>query len=515
MRTLVLFGLWAWVCSNCQTNSVFNNLVISTNQRENDDNATVDIFKGCQLSKFWKKKKRKIPFGHVFIDEEIDRKLLRFYLEEKPKTESKNLQISLESDIIEGKGFANFTSNNFIIQQGEIFDNFLSFKCLSNSIENPYLKIILNFTMKHDKEEFFFVSEVTKLCNHSLKDSLDISNLVVIFITIFILFASVNSNFNSKFEDTILGKYPEIRNPENLCIISIIIAIILWFFYIIDILSIWIYITSLVVVPMTIGMIFEALLKKTQIKLTLSYRTLELDFIGSVSMFFLLCIFFGIVLFILWNVTLNWIVSDLIAISITIETIRIFKFTSFKFILFLSFVIFIYDIYWIIAKATVLNEHARLTNQYDHSFPILIICPEFDYRIFSMYVSLPISEIIIPGIVINYFFRVDRKIKYKSHFYFLIGLVTFVIGLVIKFLIFCYANVSIPSFVIIFPLMISCVMFFAYRRGEIEEMIEGFKSTVFAEEEIENAKLTKFANMAYGEESNKNIIEKLEMNLIG
>ena len=84
-------------------------------------------------------------------------------------------------------------------------------------------------------------------------------------------------------------------------------------------------------------MVLEVLFKPTPLKKNLNYRSLEIEFIGSLSMYLLFCFFIFILFFIIYKYTYNILINDIISILICIESIRIFKFTSFKYILYLCF----------------------------------------------------------------------------------------------------------------------------------------------------------------------------------
>ena len=72
-----------------------------------------------------------------------------------------------------------------------------------------------------------------------------------------------------------------------------------------------------------------------------------------------------------------------------------------------------------------------LINQFDISFPILILCTQFTpySSLYTEYVCLSIGEVILPGIYINYLYRFDKKVHLHSNFYYLLGLGIFTIGL--------------------------------------------------------------------------------------
>lgn len=494
----------------CEVSSDFSNIKISSAQIENGDIFNNIILDGCDINKYWKYKSTiSEKSNRLFIDSTINRLLLRFeYLFQKVKV-SNSIQISIDSFVSKGIGKSSVTISKFDITQSEIIDAFITLDCINNTNNYFTVRTKISLYNNYTNKSFDFEIEMIKLCNCAIKDSLDISHFILLIIIAGIILASVHSYFTSKFEETILKKYPEIRNPENLSIIAVIIAIVFWFFYITDILSIWINITIIFVITISVGMIFEAILKSFHIKAQLSNRTLEIDFLGSITMYFLLCLTLGLISFLLWNCTNNWIIGDFIAVAITIETIRIFKFTSFKFILTLSFAIWIYDWYRVLTKDIFYNEHSRLINQFPHFFPIHITFPQMRYTIIREFIPVPISNVIIPGILINYFYRFDKNTNPYYH-YFKISSVGYLIGLLIKFIIFSYWHLFFPSLFIVIPFTIIPPLILSYKREEIAQMFEGFKSNVFAEKEPINIKQETVPSLEA--DSNNN---KLEMKLVG
>ena len=86
-----------------------------------------------------------------------------------------------------------------------------------------------------------------------------------------------------------------------------------------------------------------------------------------------------------------------------------------------------------------------------------------------------------------------------SNFYYLLGLSIFTTGLFLKILLYCYASLKLPAFSFTFPVMTIAVFYFAYKRKQLDEMLMGFKSNPFVENEIESERLHSFALSYYRE----------------
>lgn len=150
-----------------------------------------------------------------------------------------------------------------------------------------------------------------------------------------------------------------------------------------------------------------------------------------------------------------------------------------------------------------------LINQFDISFPILILCTQFTpySSLYTEYVCLSIGEVILPGIYINYLYRFDKKVHLHSNFYYFLGLTIFIVGLFLKILLYCYASLKLPAFSFTFPVMTISVFYFAYQRNQLDEMLSGFKKNPFVEAEIDSDRLQSFALSFYRESQVSSFVE--------
>ena len=424
--------------------------------------------------------------------------------------------IKMKSYITEGTGYITFGGQSLeeVLEGNTYAFNLDTESDISNIIymlyhcvdgDNIFLKakieIMVEYENKEKKESVIFPIEVLKICKHTTMindDSIDICHAILIIIAVCIIIISNLPCFESKLESTILKKFPEIWVSQNLSIINFFLVVLLYLLYIEDILNYFLYVTTIIVSIISLVMDLEALFKPTALKKTLNNKSLEIEFVGSLSMYLLFCFFISTLFFIIYKFTYNIFINDIISISICIESIRIFKFTSFKFILCLCFLIWCYQILYMIFKYSDLLLHyynGILINQFDISFPILILCSQFTLysSLYTEYVCFSIGEIILPGIYINYLNRFDKSVHLHSSFYYILGTCVFTIGLFLKILLYCYCSLKIPAFSFTFPVLTSFVFYFAHKRNQLEEMLSGFSKNIFYEKEIESEKLNNFA----------------------
>ncbi len=527
---LFLFKIKIIICSSiCDDKSPFYGLYLSTSSNQNYENANISIFSDCTVNKYWKVKTGKETNFHihkVLDDEKFNRRIMKFgYNSTKlqklkiNKELPKKYKIKLKSYITEGNGYVSFGSQTLeevLEDKYYTFDispdldltyiTYMTYHCVDS--ENIFFKAKIDIIIEDEyKESKIFPIEVLKICKHSIEindDNIDICHAIIIIIAIGIIIISNLPSFESKLESTILKKFPEVWIIENLSIINLLLVILLYVLYIEDILNYFLYITTIIVSIISLLMVLEALLKETPIKKNLNSRSLEIEFIGSLSMYLIFCFFISTLFFIIYKCTYNILINDIISISICIQSIRIFKFTSFKYILCLCFLIWCYQVLYMFFKSSDLLLHyynGILINQFDISFPILILCTQFTPypSLYTEYVCLSIGEVILPGIYINYLYRFDKKVHYHSSFYYLLGLSIFTIGLFLKILLYCYASLKLPAFSFTFPVMTIVVFYFAHQRKQLDEMLSGFVRNPFLETEIESERLQDFAISFYRE----------------
>lgn len=507
----------------CDSSSGLYGFYLNTSANQNYQETNIQIFSQCQINKYWKVKTGKETKTHIhkaIEDETFNRRVLRFgynYTKNNFESSSQTFNIKIIPHIIEGTGFITFGNQkvesilqhnyynfNFNIKNDISHITYMSYHCVDN--KDIYFKAKVDILIQDEfTNEIIFPIEIIKICKHSEDindDSIDICHAIIIIIGVSVIFFSNMPFFESKLEKTILKKFPEVWGPENLIVINFLLVILLYIFYIGGVLDFFLYITTVIVGVLSLVMILEALFKITPLKKNLNYRTLEFEFLGSISMYLIFCGVISIFIFIIYKCSYNIIINDLISVSICLASIRIFKFTSFKYILGLSFLIWCYEIFYIIFKSSDLLLHyynGILVNQFDISFPILIICPQFNSyaSLYTEYECLSIGEVIMPGIYINYLYRFDKKIRLHSSYYYTLGLSIFTCGLLLKILLYCYVSLKVPAFSFTFPVMTLAVYYIANNRKQWDEMITGFKRNPFIESEIDSQRLQSFALSFY------------------
>ena len=522
MRLSLIYSLFIvpyFLCCNLSKSEEIDKILpyfqIFTTINKSFEKVDTKILKNCEIDKYFQLKNEKNK-GNVYDDSSIFRRVLRFHLNTPQKNRTstkKQLNIEISSKIEGGAGEVIIPKNKFVLPEGELFDSFISYKCNNHnvySIKNNFFKIHF-FILVNNENLFSF--QINKICTDIQTDSVDISHIILIFVSVFIIYISSNLNLYSNFEDTFLNKFPELRNPENFSIILLTVFLILWCLYMINGLIYWSALSSIIIIPSSFAMICELAINVFQIKENLPIYFFENTIFGLFSIHFLIIYGLGCLIYFIYFISSNWVVCDILSISFCIGVIRLIKFTSFKHLLFISCAIWIYDLLWCLFESTFFTTNSRLGFETNFILPFFIYVPEFNFIFYKSYIYLPITDVIISGTLINYCRRIDKKIKLLSNFYFLVSTGGFLCAIIIRILVYSYLFIPTPCFVYIYPSIMIPILASSYYKGELKEFLIGFKETVFAENEMESQVLNNFANYAYAE-SNISMTSSLEMKFI-
>ncbi len=489
---------------NCLNHPLLKYLEISTTLEENSNNYNIKIFTNCEILENWDIKTKSIPLcensKRVFESGFNSRRPIRFYfkpnqlLNKNDKLTIKSISLSYPQNIAK----TNISKTYFSLFQNDYIDIYIQYDCLTK--KKTWYKILLNVFIENSNTPINF--EYYKICNGDFSGSFDLSHILILVLVFGIIYASFMPNLKSFVEHIIISQFHEIRNPENLSIVVIVLLIILTTMYFINWLHDWINICLIFIIPITIQMVVEALHKGTNIEKELSNQYSLVPYIGKVSYDYAACFGVGIIIMILWFLTHNWLINDLIVICISIVSIRIFRFTNSKFIISIYVLILIYEIIWI-------NNYSRkeienkLTNKSFSSVPLRLTCPELVSTPFKRCFSVPISDIIFPGIFLAYSKKFDEhfKIKNSNLNYFHIGLISLGIGLFLNLIVYYTYSRPTPSFLYTGIIMLGATLYYAFSNEHFDDFLFGFKSTGLRTN-IENNNISSINKSLQSESSN-------------
>jgi hypothetical protein len=225
-------------------------------------------------------------------------------------------------------------------------------------------------------------------------------------------------------------------------------------------------------------MIFEGISKnfKEYVKLGFNNKFYEIPiFEKKISYNTIFSFLIGIIFLFLWILTKNWFICDLIAIGISLVSIRIFRFTNSKFLITIFIITIIYNIIWLNKYSKIVNNEIRFFNKNNINFPIRIIFPETSSNPFKSFISFPISDIVFPGFFLCYCKKFDTK--KKMNLYLKFGLIGLGIGLIFNVIIFYGYGILTSSFLFTGPFILILVLYFTFVHEDFDEFLNGFKST--------------------------------------
>jgi hypothetical protein len=480
---------------DCNIHHKYNNLQISTNLHENSQNFDIIIMDKCKISKRWivtedNNKMCTIP-ERVYEGEDNIRRAFRFTynpdMSVKDNLEIKSINLIYPKSVAETR----ISRNKFILRPAESYDIYIDYDCWNMNMDKRSdwykIKFVLEFEEGVKEFEYFKICEVRY-------DGFDISQIIIICIIFLIIYASVKDYLQSKLEAVVVEKYSEIKNPENLFIITCVVFLILIFLKVINVYHDFTEYIILIVAPLSIAMIAEAALKNNRFTnpesidkvnwiSNLENMTYEIPFLGSITLYFVVCLLIGIFFLLIWLYTQNWLVNNIISIAISIVFIRIFKFTSFKFILIIYILAIAYECIWIKNYSQYSGENSKLTNLAS-GLPVKILCPELTSSPFNACNSLPIADIILPGILLLYSKKYDEN-KYGSVL-FNVGVVGLGLGLIINIIVYYYISLPTPSFFYTGPIMLLLTLLIAYNKEQLFDFMEGFRSTTYENKSRDN-----------------------------
>lgn len=460
---------------NCDSNSILNSLEISTNLNENE---IVSILNKCKINKNFLYSKTKEFYGKYsknVYDEKSNFRVLKFSFN---PIDNKfiNEKININLELINNINNDSLTKKNFVLYSNENYETFIEYNNNNKNNLNWY-KIVIKITINNNKENPILI-QYYKINNKKYKNYKDFSFLILNILIYFTIYLNFNYNFRSTIEIIILRNYHEIRNPENLFIMSIVLIIILISLYTIDFLNIFIYFVLFFIIPLSISMLFEGVSKNFQeyVKLGFNNKFYEIPIIEKkISFNTILSFLIGIFFWFLWIVTKNWFICDLIAIGISIVSIRIFRFTNSKFLITIFVITIIYNIIWVNKYSKTFSNEIRYFNKNNINFPIRIIFPETNSNPFNSINSFPISDIVFPGFFLCYCKKFDTK--KKMNLYLKFGLISLGIGLVFNVIIYYGYGILTSSFLFTGPFILIVVLYFTFVHEDFDEFLNGFKST--------------------------------------
>lgn len=205
----------------------------------------------------------------------------------------------------------------------------------------------------------------------------------------------------------------------------------------------------------------------------------------EITLFMIIGGLIGIAFIVPLGITNNWILSDIVALTLFIAAINFLKVTKFKNGLFLMFVQIAADILWMILFNYEFNKdfsHSQAfadEKQYNDFFgskftvPLKIECIFFEpkYNLNSKCSWIGISNLIIPSLLISYFNRYDNYVN--ATIYSVMSIIGYLLGLMIWIIVQSQISIIIPLSIYCNTLMCLLLGILAFKRNEHYEIWNG------------------------------------------
>lgn len=167
----------------------------------------------------------------------------------------------------------------------------------------------------------------------------------------------------------------------------------------------------------------------------------------------------------------NWMLNDLLAVSLSAVLIKVVRLQSFR-----NGILLILSTLTVEIAVTLFIHYYERTSYDDlvlekFSSPALILFPAFTESLRTRCAWLPVTSVSFVGLLMAYLKRLDRS--RHMVLYTLIGLGNYLLGSSLWLMTTCFNKHSWPYSIFTFPTMILLTLLFAYRRNEWRTVFRG------------------------------------------
>ena len=251
---------------NCSEEPYFNNFHISTNYNENSELFDVPILNQCKVNPMWVSKENKysqcIITERVFEGEDNIRRVFRFRnIKAKNAQKIKITNILLLFDKLIAD--TTLSETQMTLAPGESKDIYLDYECHdkdeTKSLNVPWFNLKVQVEFDNGKVANF---EMIKICTATYTNKLDLSHLLIIVIGLLIIYFSAQDYLKSDMEIVLLDKFHEMRNPENLTLMTLIIGLLFIFLGVVGFFPLFAYYMSIITGILSIALVLQAVFHK-------------------------------------------------------------------------------------------------------------------------------------------------------------------------------------------------------------------------------------------------------------
>jgi len=197
-------------------------------------------------------------------------------------------------------------------------------------------------------------------------------------------------------------------------------------------------------------------------------KSWEVRWVGCITVCGIFSFFTSLSVVIAWLVTFNFVLSDILAISLALTALSFVRLPNLKVSLIILVLFFFYDIFWvfisplIFKKSVMVSVAERLPN-----LPMVIIVP----RILSEGASLlGVGDIVLPGLFLCFLYRFD---KFNKGNYFRISWISYILGLILTIIMVLVLQRGQPALLYLVPFVVIPAIIVGWKNNELKMLWSG------------------------------------------
>lgn len=173
----------------------------------------------------------------------------------------------------------------------------------------------------------------------------------------------------------------------------------------------------------------------------------------------------------LWFFTEHWLITNLLTFCLCSSAITFIKVTKLSVVLIIAIAFMVYDVWWVFLSPLVFGDSVMVvaaTGAVSH-IPIAFAAPKGDHN-----ALIGAGDVVLPGIVIDFFLRYDLKNRKN---YFVLAMIGYIIGVALSWVMVEVMNHGQPALLWIFPSVLLTTFGVALCRGDLKDMWENGTSS--------------------------------------
>ena len=248
-----------------------------------------------------------------------------------------------------------------------------------------------------------------------------------------------------------------------------IMLTILYFFlpYLVTLLFIMVIFSGLSSLTVFFSTIFE---KYGSIRLNMYLG--NIPYYGLIKAYEFLSLLIALTICILYVVSKNWILNNLIGVSFVFLLVRTIRMPNYFVALLMLGFAFFYDIFWVFYSSHIFGRSVMAYVATNLNLPMKIICPTLTSSPLSSCSLLGLGDMALPGFFIAFCYYFDKTKNIKI--YHITSITSYIIALILCLFCLIVYNSAQPALLYISPCLLISVAYIGWRRGELKELWFGF-----------------------------------------